>query len=62
MSVIHPSLPQVDSQESSRQQKKAEVLENLKRLYPGVVRREEEGGEGSCLMGVGCIQLNWSLH
>jgi len=28
----------VDTQESSREQKKAEMLENLKRLYPGVVR------------------------
>ena len=28
---------QVDTQESSRAQKKAEILENLKRLYPGVV-------------------------
>ena len=28
---------QVDSQESSRRQKKAEILENLQRLYPGVV-------------------------
>lgn len=28
---------QVDTQESSRQQKKAEIRENLKRLYPGVV-------------------------
>ena len=27
----------MDTQESSRAQKKAEILENLKRLYPGVV-------------------------
>ena len=66
--MINRTPSQVDSQESSRQQKKAEVLENLKRLYPGVVRREgrggegegsggeergEEGGEVSCLTGVG---------
>ena len=30
-------LTQVDSQESSRKQKRAEILENLQRLYPGVV-------------------------
>ena len=30
---------QVDSQESSRKLKKAEILENLTRLYPGVVSR-----------------------
>ena len=30
---------QVDSQESSRTQRKAEILENLKRLYPGVQGR-----------------------
>lgn len=27
----------VDSSENARQQKKAEVVENLKRIYPGVV-------------------------
>ena len=33
---------QVDSQESSRKQKRAEILENLQRLYPGVVSSAEQ--------------------
>lgn len=33
----------IDRQESSRQQRKAEIMESIKRLYPGSVVRVERG-------------------
>lgn len=35
--VIHACYKKVDTQESSSAQRRAEILDNLKRLYPGVV-------------------------
>lgn len=32
----------IDRQENSRQQRKAEIMESIKRLYPGSVVREHE--------------------
>lgn len=32
----------IDRQENSRQQRKAEIMESIKRLYPGSVVRERE--------------------
>lgn len=49
---------QVDSQESSRKQKKAEILENLQRLYPGVVSGEGGGnGKESLIVSAGTVSL-----
>lgn len=37
----------IDRQENSRQQRKAEIMESIKRLYPGSVVREPESNPGS---------------
>lgn len=53
----------IDRQENSRQQRKAEIMESIKRLYPGSVVREREYNAASAwsdpLRKVTLVKTRW---